>query len=288
MNLPGIEELEVDHDPAIWQHPNTGTTHTEPNTNTTSSSDEVDISYRALGYLHTLRLKHLPPLPGTIRRLFSSFQMLHTLSICGSVISSDSEQLSTPAPDLNDLLSTRSLTTSLQYLSIDLDIPTLSKVQERNNIARAVFGPGGRLPQSCLDGLRNLKGLLMPAFALLGPDGDDNEEIDKIPRLPPRLERLEIVQDPHPPTCSASCRDSKLMSFMRALARECERWYPAVKHVVVWVRDDTNTGWTGSEVDEAVRMFGRTGVVLEFEGYEAVADGRIGGWRVLPGEVEGE
>ncbi|KAL2264051.1 hypothetical protein VTK26DRAFT_2837 [Humicola hyalothermophila] len=202
MDLRNVEVLEVEHDPTIWKQG-------RDTVNENGSSDgQAEHTCRALAHLHTLRLNHLPPLPRTLRQLFSSFRMLHALSICGSVISPptrggpDEPQSaagcnddSTETINLNTLLSLSPIATSLRYLSIHTDTPTSASISAvaavpqrhdatRNEIA-AVSGPTG-LPAS--RGSSN--------NARRDPQQHmDCDEADVLLSSRPSLARLELVEE---------------------------------------------------------------------------------------------
>lgn len=157
-------------------------------------------------------------------------------------------------------------------------------------------------------GMAELRGLYIPAFALVGNKSSMNTEIcgqeeGGMPRLvgisrgeydgmvvwlPRKLERLEIVGD-HA-NAYGGTGDEVLWSvgrtaiLMGVLATCCGRGlYPALKHIVLWYRkgEDERDGWSREEQEEAEGIFFKAGVELECQTYEPWPEGKVGGWRML-------
>jgi hypothetical protein len=104
--------------------------------------------------------------------------------------------------------------------------------------------------------------------------------------LPPKLERLEIVEDPHSeargmvserPQGTQSV--GRVVELMRSVAMSCDHGvYPALKHVVLWCRG----GHRYPEVQEEVKtIFQKAGVEFEQQKYESWLEEKVGGWRLL-------
>jgi hypothetical protein len=160
--------------------------------------------------------------------------------------------------------------------------------------------------------------LYIPAFALFGTVGDGGKrvgggsqaekggsirhgesasisgEVDghagEVVCLPPRLERLEVVED------SLDDADGKTgeggtTGLMTGLAACCRRgMYPALNRIVLWCRGwgDGRCGWSKEEQEAVEGMFSKVGVVFECRAYEPWPEWKVGGWRMVeetPGDI---
>jgi hypothetical protein len=253
IDLPEVEELQVENSPASC-NPTSAVPGPDAVGDTTPSDDsdsdddtseeENDDIFACFTTLRTLRIK--PHLPNThsLRRVFSSFEMLQTLEIYGAIPIQDTPGINLKAAadkvNLNTLLSITSVASTLRYLSIDDPNPTAHS-------ARVPFGPSGELTGDCLVGLTALRALYIPSYALFGGPFGKKEGMDgqgkTTFRLPEKLLRLEIVEDPCFPEGQADGEEAerrqtrKTIHLMKCLARYCAKGqYFDLERVVLWSR----------------------------------------------------
>ncbi|KAK4149239.1 hypothetical protein C8A00DRAFT_38160 [Chaetomidium leptoderma] len=322
IDLPEIEDLEIENNPTTWQGIESINNYPEPNDddeNDEENDEETKEIHDAFTYLRTLRIKNYLPFTHTLPPIFSCMTMLRTLAICGSSPLHDAApspldaiRAATTKVNLNTLLSgtsNNSVASTLQYLSIDDACPTPQS-------AIALFGPSQRLTAGCLAGLTELRGLYIHSFALFGgvfagrgsrfeegglPDGDLPFPVDMNAYeeaavcLPARLERLEIVEDSYGGTrwtrggqgTVEMGSSGKMTGLMKSFAGYCAQGvYPFLKHVVLWCQQwqDERYDWSGEDKEEVKGVFQNAGMEFECLLYERWPEGKVGGWRTFEGE----
>ena len=295
IDLPSVEELEVEDNPATW---NTDTTpsssskyHTGPDNNDDDNDDDTitDSAHQAAAHLRILRIKHFRPHPSALV-FFASLRKLHTLAISGSIPDPDTNTdaspstatatSATPSLDLNTVLSLPGLASTLRHLSLDTPCPSPAQQQQHRY-----------LESETLTGLAELRALYAHESMLLGTRG--GTEPGGL-RLPAKLRRLEIVGGGLEAGLGGEDGvgapvGSGIAGQLRVLAAECAMGrYPALKCVVWWFRRRGNGGCRLSEGewDEVEGLFEGAGVRFEMRPYEPWPQGKVGGWRRLPEEEE--
>jgi hypothetical protein len=114
--------------------------------------------------------------------------------------------------------------------------------------------------------------------------------------LPPKLERLEVVENRYGATRWTGSVASgvpldvrsggKMTGVMKRFAGCCAQGiYPALKHVVLWCQGwgDKRYGWSAEVQEEVKAMFLGAGVAFELRSYEPWPEGEVSGWRSLSG-----
>jgi hypothetical protein len=305
IDLPKVEALEIDNNPAIWTS-NPATPHlNNPNDDDDEQEPSSQTIHEPLTHLQTLHIKNYLPLPTPHHNLFSAHHSLHTHFIYGSTIRIPSHTSATnsgtpPAVkaldvkevNLNTLLRLPALTRTLRHLSLSETSPTPQR-------ARALFGSAGRFTGECLAGLGEMRALGVPAFALFGRVVGDERGLARFRRemggegergrlegvteevvvcLPMKLERLELVEDP-PGVYSGG-----LVGLTGDLAACCAQgMYPALRRVVLWCRGlgGERCGWSREQQEEVEGGFSKVGVEFECRAYVPWPEEKVGGWRMV-------
>jgi len=314
IDLPEVQDLEIDNNTNGQNGLDTSSLSADDSSNDENSEENNDI-YASLVYLSALRIKNYLPYPVALQRIFSSFKTLRTLEICGSVPTHGSPDARTAAAsevNLDTFLQIPAVAKTLKYLSIDEGSPTPYS-------AKVLFGPGERLSPRCLEGLTELRVLYIPSFALFGgmegavdveTGASENstavEEEGQLSvglvgaqehaavYLPPKLERLEVVEEPHSGAGEMVSERPKgtqsigrVVELMRSVAMSCAHGaYPALKHVVLWCRGG-GCDWCPLVQEEVEAVFQKAGVEFKQQKYDPWPKEKVGGWRLL-GESLGQ
>jgi hypothetical protein len=305
IDLPEVEELQVENSPASYNA--TGaisgpdavddtTPSDDSDSNDDTSDEENDDIFTSLTTIRTLRIKNYLPITHTLRRVYSSFNMLQTLEICGSIPIQETTRVkaATDKVNLNTLLRITSVASTLRYLSIDDPNPTAHS-------ARVLFGPSGELTGDCLVGLTALRALYIPFYAIFGgpfwkKEGMDGQGKTTF-RLPEKLLRLEIVGDQGFSEGMANGEEAerrqarKTIHLLKCLARCCAQGkYFDLERVVLWSRKPGEGGSSRSvwEEDAMKEMFREVGVQFTRLPYERWPEDTVGGWRMLDEEFLGK